>query len=404
MTIDENTQIKRISEYPEVANPEPDPSISGKFLFETIGGAFRNIKWSSMLLRLKEWLSDFTKVAGVATGLNTDEIQDVSEWNDPDDPVEDPNQSLTTTLDEISMLINSLAIITLDTGITEETDGFTLTGNLPAELIIGAINEAYFELETDVESKIVGFDELIVDLTTVPYLQGLADGQHIVFTAYDIDGVVYYSDEDFTLERDRLQLGLMYILKIGPTIEFIDFTLSALSKPNLANTTHLTRQGFRLERIDMAITTSGLQFGHKKGLIYGETINWADKTAINLYSKLETPVAQFRYFDGGTAFITEVPPISDTLDPLQYWDGGALVPVGNNNASVQRIMFTIRGTFVVQYGEVEYGTITEAKNNLFIAPFTGIFPTGYAVEYARIAFTDDAISIEETLKAQVVLL
>lgn len=101
--------------------------------------------------------------------------------------------------------------------------------------------------------------------------------------------------------------------------------------------------------------------------------------------------------------ISLVFPTATTLvDPTQYWNGTALVAVGGgaNQSTVQRILLTTTGNFVVQYGEATYPDLTTAEINIFQAPFTTLFTVpGDAQEVGRFAVVKNATNLTDRTQA-----
>ena len=97
-----------------------------------------------------------------------------------------------------------------------------------------------------------------------------------------------------------------------------------------------------------------------------------------------------------------IPALSTTVDPTQYWNGTALAPVPNNTSSVQRLLLTTSGTFILQYGETTYSSLQAGIDAVYQAPFTDLQLSGSAIqEVCRLVVLGNATNLQNTSQAAI---
>lgn len=327
------------------------------------------------------------------------------------DPVGTANSSMASHLadpdphDQYTTAINTAMQAALTSGLVHGNNGEYLAALTNTTLRINAVPGAYFESELGaLGASVKSFAQQDIALNTIPLA---ADGLYIRYVALNALGVASFEATPINRDPTRVQLGIVFLSKTGSTVSFIHGTtgpLNVVTMPALANVSYTDRAFDSIAATLPMSPNAALTMALAQGTVRGEAINWGDPTDVNTRVVAAANPMSFLLLDGGLGALAAVPAPVTTFDPTKYWNGSAQVAVpAANNATVQRIMVTFRGTIVVQYGEQVYANLTDAFSALLVAPFTAIFPVGYAVEVARIALRRDGTALNNTNDARIAL-
>ena len=290
------------------------------------------------------------------------------------------------------------------TGITTTADTFTLIALDVNTLRIAAIAGVYFEgLATASSLGIVSFPQTDVPLAAEPLGLGV-DGNYIRYLSIDSTGARSYTANPTAGGSLKCQLGVLYIKRVAGVNSFIEApgpnTLNVYDKPELANIGEFTLAMTAGMISSVGVTANAnLTWGNATGTVDGLSVNWKQQaTPGPIVHQISVDAAnpmQFARISPANN-TGNVPATQTTVDPTVYWNGAALVSPGNNNsATVQRLVITTRGKFVMQYGEAAYSNFTDAVDSISTAPFTPIFPEDFSTEVLRIAITKAATNLTD---------
>jgi hypothetical protein len=150
--------------------------------------------------------------------------------------------------------------------------------------------------------------------------------------------------------------------------------------------------------VSIAAVPGTLSHSNTAGQLIGISVAWGTSNNDVKYIPASA-LTQFTRLSPGNALTVTPPAIVTVMDPTQYWNGTALIPIpGNpNQATVQRLLYTVRGNFVWQYGEVLYTNLVAAQNNILQATFTNILPEGTYAEIGRMAITASCTDLNSSL-------
>lgn len=229
---------------------------------------------------------------------------------------------------------------------------------------------------------------------------GLSDGQFFRYVGVNRDGSIVFSETSLAREIETVQLGLIIIKRVAGVQSFQDEVTPVRTQPNLAGVSNTLRLAAPLT-CTVAASPNGanLNMSLAAGELAGECINWGSATPHSLF-RAATPITSFFRLSPGAAMATTLGAAVTAIDPVNYWNGSALVNLGSaSNASVQRVLISAFGGVVIQYGEAQYTSLADAKDAIDYAPFTEIFPATFFVEIARVAVTRSATALNNNTQA-----
>ncbi len=296
------------------------------------------------------------------------------------------------TVDAVNFQTNYIARAIVATGFLDTTDPFSISRFDDNTL---AITATQFGIAFSQRFKTLPFapsDGIInVIAQNVPLSAiGLGvDGTYIRFVGIQIDGTIVWSPTQFIQSPSVCQLGLVLVKVVGGVTSFIDINRTAITMPDVAAYSNLdtTATGVKASTAIAAIPGT-LSHSNIQGKLVGISVAWGTSNNDSKTIPLLNPTSFTRLHPGNA--LTVVPPATFTvMDPVNYWNGAALiaVPGGAGVSTVQRLLYTVNGNFVWQYGEATYANLVAAQNNILQAIFTNILPEGTFAEVGRMAIT-----------------
>lgn len=302
----------------------------------------------------------------------------------------------------LRLAINTVMQASLTTGLISDVGTNILVALNDTTLRINATTGLYIEGELGaIGQAIKSLPQQDVPLNTA----GLSvDGITIRYVGIDKNGSVSFSANRINNDPTRIQLGFVYLSKVGAVTSFINGAagpLNVITMPIMANVSYSERAFNTLQARAPLSPNNALTLNLGASTVIGECVNWGQPD-VNQRTVAALNPAFFLPFTGA-GNLSSVPTPTSTVNATQYWNGSTLVTMANaNNASVKRVLMTLRGTLIIQYGEVQYTTVEDAHNAILIAPFTEIFPAGYYVEVARIVMRRNATSLQNTDECRIV--
>ena len=229
------------------------------------------------------------------------------------------------------------------------------------------------------------------------------DGIFFRFIGYNVNGVVQISTQNFDQNPAVVGLGNLVLKRVAGVTTFLDGAAgprNVISRPNLAGNNHLARTYAKIASNVIIKPNSNLTIASSGGYIIGESVNW--KNAGDNDARLASTEATQTFVQGSPAtLLSTTPPVFiTTVDTTQYFNGSALVPLSaNGNASVQRILLSVAGFYIVQVGETQYTNFQDAKDAVSYATFTPLLPINGSVELARFATTKTCSNLADNSTA-----
>jgi hypothetical protein len=299
-----------------------------------------------------------------------------------------------------------VAIGALTTGLLNHNNGAYLTALNDTTLRINSLSNVFFsELVGLVADPSLNFAQQDVPLSAVSLP---ADGVYIRFVGINASGVVSFQTSAINTDPSRAQLGIVYLKRVSGVTSFLDGVVgprNVRTIPILSNVSYTDRAYHELRSTVGLAPNTNLTMKMSAGDVHGEAINWGDPNDVNTKAVSAADPMSFLLFSAGTGATGVVPAPTTLFDPTKYWNGTALVTLAAaNRASVQRVLITITGTIIVQYGETEYASLSEATSAMYTSPFTRIFDDLLAIEIARVAMTRACTNLQDSTSARVVLL
>ena len=295
------------------------------------------------------------------------------------------------TVDAVNLQTNNIARAIVATGFLDTTDTFAISRFDDFTL---HINASQFGIAFSQRFKTPPFapsDGIInIAAQNVPLSAiGLAvDGTYIKFVGIQFNGTILWSDTQFIQSPSVCQLGIVLVKRVAGVTSFIDINRTAITIPDIAAYSNLdTSVGVKATTSISAIPGT-LSHSNAQGSLVGISVAWGTTNNDKKIIPLLNPTTFTRLHPGNA--LTVVPPATFTvMDPGNYYNGAALVavPGGANVSTVQRLLFTVNGNFVWQYGQATYANLVAAQNNIQQAVFTNILPEGTFAEVGRMAIT-----------------
>lgn len=296
------------------------------------------------------------------------------------------------TVDAVNNQTNYIARAVVATGFLDTTDPFTISRFNDSTLAISASSYGVAfsqRFKTLPYSPSEGIINIVAQNVPLSAIGLLIDGTYIRFVGITHTGLIVWSPTQFIQSPSVCQLGLVLVKVVGGVTTFIDLNRTAITIPDVAAYSNLdtTATGIKASTGISAIPGT-LSHSNLLGKLVGISVAWGTSNTDSKVIPLLNPTTFTRLHPGNA--LTIIPPATfSVMDPTQYWDGAALVaiPGGSGVSSVQRLLFTVNGNFVWQYGEATYSNLIAAQNNILQAVFTNILPEGTYAEIGRMAIT-----------------
>jgi len=297
------------------------------------------------------------------------------------------------TVDAVNILTNNIFRATVATGFLDTTDSFVLYRVDDNTLGVNASQfgiafSQYFKTLPYVPSK--GIFQLTARNVPLSAIGLTGTGTAIKFVGYRAsDDAIVFSDTQLIQSPSVCQLGIVLVKYSGGVTSFIDANRTTITIPDIAAYSNLDTVTTGVKATTSIAAIAGtLSHSNTLGKLVGISVGWGTSNNDSKVIPLNNPTPFTRLHVGNA--LTVVPPATfTTLDPTQYWNGTALVaiPGGAGVSSVQRLLFTVNGNFVWQYGQATYPNLVAAQNNILQAVFTNILPEGTFAEVGRMAIT-----------------
>ncbi len=308
-------------------------------------------------------------------------------------------------VDAVNELANNIARALTATGFIDTTDSFVLSRVDDFTLGIGA---SQFGIVFSQRLKTPPFvpSDAVKHLTArnVPLSAiGLTGtGTAIKFVGYrGADDTIVFSDTQYIQSPAVCQLGIVLVKYDAGVTSFIDTLRTTITIPDVAAYSNLETASTKVKAsANISAIAGTLSHSNSTGELVGISVAWGtSNNDIRPIPSSGVAATAFTRLHPGNALSITPPAVFTVLEPTQSWNGTALTPIpGNpNQASVQRLLFTVRGNFVWQYGEKIYTNLVAAQNNILQAPFTNILPEGTFAEIGRMAITVGCTDLNSSL-------
>jgi hypothetical protein len=297
------------------------------------------------------------------------------------------------TVDAVNIQANNLARAVIATGFLDTTDAFRLsrvddnTLGISASQFGIAFSQRFKTPPYVPSDGIVNITARNIPLSAI----GLTGtGTAVKFVGYrQSDDSIIFSDTQLIQSPSVCQLGIVLVKYDAGVTSFIDANRTTVTMPDVAAYSNLDTSSTGVRAVvSIAAIPGTLSHSNTSGQLIGISVAWGTSNNDVQYIQPSSPTSFTRLHPGNK--LTATPPATfTTLDPLRYWNGSALIPIAGspNQATVQRLLFTVHGNFVWQYGEVLYTNLIAAQNNILQATFTNIIPEGTFAEVGRMAIT-----------------
>lgn len=291
-----------------------------------------------------------------------------------------------TNQSDLDTVLTLLGNVAVSTGVTTTTDSAGLTPIDDFTVQVNEVGQAIFhdQLGQGIENAIRTFPQQVYPLANLGIT---VDGLYIRYFGYGENGVLTVTADSQTNNPGLLQVGYVMVKVNGGVTSFIDGAAgprNAVSQPEFAGNTELLEAYAEITSDVFIQPNTNLTLRSTEGVVKGESANWGGADVNVRPIPAEDPLV-FGIFNPGTLASGVFPSASTNVQVNQYWNGTAMVNLGNNRATVQRILISLRGNALVQVGEVQYNDLDTAVDNINFAPFTTIFPAGTTVEVCRFA-------------------
>jgi hypothetical protein len=307
------------------------------------------------------------------------------------------------TVDAVNQQSNNIARAVVATGFLDTTDTFRLsrvddnTLGISASAYGIAFSQVFKTPPFAPSSAVVNITTRNIPLSAI----GLTGtGTAIKFVGYRMsDDSILFSDTQFIQSPSVSQLGIVLVKYDAGVTSFIDADRTTITIPDVAAYSNLDTSSTGIKVFTSIAAIPGtLSHSNTAGKLIGISVAWGtSNNDIQLIAA--SALTSFTRLHPGNKLTVVPPAVVTTMDPTQYYDGAALIPIpGNpNQATVQRLLFTVRGNFVWQYGEQLYANLIAAQNNILQAKFTDILPEGTFAEVGRMAITASCTDISSSL-------
>jgi len=300
------------------------------------------------------------------------------------------------TVDAVNELVNLLTLGSVSTGFISSNDTFTLQqlNSTTLRINLTSVGFIYKSLLDDVPYNPINAIQNIYTVTDFP-LSNLAypdNSNTILYVGLEDIKQLHFSPNNFETNNNIVQLGLIHIKTIGGVNSFFD-SGSVITKPSISNYNNLEISMLGLQSNVLIKPNNDMTISNADGVLKGMSVNWGTGGNNDIRPIAANPILSFAYITPGITGTTGPFPQTTNIDQTQVWNGTALVNVGATSASVQRVLYTLENTFLIQYGELEFTSLNTAVNQIATAPFTSILPAGSYVELCRIAVNQNASNL-----------
>lgn len=313
------------------------------------------------------------------------------------------------TVDAVNFQTNNIARAVVATGFLDTTDSFRLyvVDNNTLGISASTFGIAFSnKFKTALQAPAAPSEALVymsartVSLSSIG-LTGYA--KTVKYVGYEgaTDKIVF-SDTTFIQSSTVCQLGVVLLKVTNGVTTFLDANRNVVTQPDIAAYSNLdtTSTGFKTTVLVKALDAD-MRITNTSGALIGISTNWHGGNNDSL-PILASPVSglTFSYLYPGMLKMDAAITSTTTIDPTVYWNGTSLVSTGNQqSASIQRILLTIGGKIVIQYGEAKYASLDDAKAAVDIQTYTDILPVGTYAEIGRLIVRQDCSDLTNPLKA-----
>jgi len=327
----------------------------------------------------------------LAEKANVDDIPNPSIFeviaNKQDDMSVDDSGIKYPTVDAVNDLTNTIARATMAVGFIDTTDSFVLSVVNSTTLGIGASQFGIVfpeHFKTTPYAPETGIKFLTARNIPLPIFAGT--GTAVKYVGWrESDDTILFSNDPYIQNIDICQLGLVFIKWSAGVTSFLDATRDVLTVPDISAYSNLETVGIGIKSdVIVGHTGSGMTIKNTAGSVKGISVNWhgANNDFRNVTS---ANPSNFQRLSPGNNLTSTPPAIVNTVVVNDYWNGTALVAVPSaNNATVQAILLTIRGTIVIQVAEQFFADFQSAKDNAATVVFSNVLPIGTYVEIGRL--------------------
>ena len=251
----------------------------------------------------------------------------------------------------------------------------------------------------------------------------VGNGTFVRYIGYDYQGNIISSSSNFLSNEDVIGLGNVIVINTGGVVTFLDGTTAGgrnvNTYPELAENNTFQRESSKMSSTIGIGVNNNTSMSNTAGVLSGMSINWHQGTrnpnntsSINKLNITAANPFQFILTDP-TSLTPTTPPTPHTLwntlvGGIQinrsYFNTttGARGTIGNNLASIKRLLLGNGGKFIIQEGEFAGTTnggfpaqnpltaLEVARNNLSTFQFTDLLPSGSFTEIGRIAFVENS--------------
>ena len=223
----------------------------------------------------------------------------------------------------------------------------------------------------------------------------------ILFVGWAMPGdMIVFSRTDFIQSDNIAQLGIVFVKKVNGVWSFTDPNRDVITMPDIsAYSALLTTTTGITSTVVINPVPGTMAMRHYGGIIQGMSVGWgtSNNDEIQVFNSANPMIFTFRHPESHPS---PTIPYSTYLDPTNYWNGTNVVPVPqNNNATVMRVMISVRGQPIIQMGETVYTTLAIAKENAYQQVFTPVLAKYQYTEIGRIAVTKSANDLADITDA-----
>lgn len=208
------------------------------------------------------------------------------------------------------------------------------------------------------------------------------------------------SNTSYVQNQNVFQCGVIFLKNVAGIISFIDINRTIIVMPDVSAYFNLATTGISAtSSVIMSPITGTMTIRNSAGSLVGISVNYKgtnnDEKAI-----ASNAVTTFIRLNPSNANAVTLPSFGTTVVTNDYYNGTAMVTVpSGSNATVQRWLLSVRGTFILQPGEIVYANLGDAQSAVSIATFTDFLPKGTFVEIARMVATRNATDLGNNTQA-----
>ena len=279
-----------------------------------------------------------------------------------------------------SNTLNALNTAGVITGLIDpQAENITIVENKSnGTFVVSAIKNIFF---TDL-GKSVSTPETIFNIKTISGIS--SNGHYSLYWCFTNDGKPIFSSQP--IQAQELFIGGVVRLIVNNGVTSFDHPTDAsvFLLPDLSYVT----VDMRANNIDNAqtkltiIKNNNLTFGIRDGIVFGNGVNYKnDKSRIGALYLSMPPQATATFLPFHSGIKTSTTPWSPTtiVDVTKYDNNGTLSIIGNNSATVHRILTTELGEIIFQYSPVQFSASSNITTN-----FNDAITQAYGVEFSSI--------------------